>query len=303
MRRKDSARWQIRRFLRLFLPPACVLAAAVLGVFVYLTYRLTHPAAVQEPVNPSHFLLPSKDVDWNSMDGVRIPGWWIAGSNGAPGVVLAPGYGMSRADVLSLAAALYLEGYNVLTYDSRGSGAVPRGASSLGLEETDDMMAALNFLKSRREVDTKCLGIWGVDVNARAALKIAASEKDVRAVVADSVYDSAADFLGVLIREDLGWDSRVLEFGCRQMFRLSRIGAKAAVDERLPHGELGRRSILFIRGDNRADVARLTAALYEVVQPPRELITMRSARARLMGSEELNSYDRQVTNFFREHLH
>ncbi len=303
MVRKVYAGRQMRRFLRLILPPACVLSAAMLCVFVYLTYRLTHPAAVQEPVNPSHYLLPSQNVDWSSGDGLQIPGWWIPGSNGAPGVLLAPGYGMSRADVLSLAAAMYLEGYNVLTYDSRGSGAVPRGASSLGLEETDDMMAALNFLKSRSEVDTKCLGIWGVDVNARAALKTAASEKDVRAVVADSAYDSVPDFLEVLIREDLGWDNRFLEFGCRQMFRLSRIGAKAPVDERLPHGELGARSILFIRGDNRADVARLTTALYDVVQPQRELVTMRSARARLMESDELNSYDRQVTNFFREHLH
>jgi pimeloyl-ACP methyl ester carboxylesterase len=209
---------------------------------------------------------------------------------------------MSRADVLSLAAALYLEGYNVLTYDTRGSGAIPRGASSLGLQETDDMMSALNFLKSRPEVDTKCLGIWGVDVNARAALKIAASEPAVRAVAADSVYDSVQDFLGVLIREDLGWDSRVLEFGCRQIFRLYMIGSAAAVDEHLPHSDLGRRSILFIKGDNRADVGRLTTALYNNIQPQRELMTVPTARARLMSSEELNGYDRQVTNFFREHL-
>ncbi len=303
MTRKHPGSLQIPRLLRIILPPVCVLAFATLGVFGYLTYRLTHPGAVQEPVNPSHYLLPSKDVDWSATDGTQIPGWWIPGSNGAPGVLLVPGYGMSRADVLSLAAALYLEGYNVLTYDSRGSGAAPRGASTLGLEEADDMMSAVNFLKSRSEVDTKCLGIWGVDVNARAALKIAASEKDVRAVVADSVFDSVADFLGVLVRDDLGGNCRVLEFACRQMFRLSRIGTKAAVDERLPHEELGRRTILFIRGENRADVARLTAALYDVVQPQRELISMRSARARFMDSEELNSYDRQVTNFFREHLH
>ncbi len=304
MNRPVAAKVWSKQFLfRTVLPVAGILMIGLLGIFAFLTYRIIRPAAVLEPVNPSHYLLPSTNVQWSLPEGTQIEGWWIPGTEGAPGVLLAPGYGMSRADVLSLAAALYLEGYNVLTYDARGSGASPRGISSLGLRETDDMVAALAFLKSRPEVDAKCLGIWGVDVNARAALKVAPSLREVRAVVVDSAYESAADFMDLLVQEDLGWQNRGPRLGCQWMFRLYMLGSATSVNDRLPVKELGDIKILFIKGDNRKDIAPLTAALYDSIQPQKDLIKVPTARARLMESEELNSYDRQVVNFFHLNLH
>ena len=31
---------------------------------------------------------------------MEIPGWWIPGLKGAPGIILAPGYGMARVRIL-----------------------------------------------------------------------------------------------------------------------------------------------------------------------------------------------------------
>lgn len=299
MTRSGLAGARARKRTQLLVSVAGALLACVLGFFSYMAHRLTHPAPVLEPVNPSHFLLASKDVFWGSPDGAQISGWWIPGQEGAPGILLAPGYGMSRSDGLSLAAVLNKDGFNLLTYEARGSGARPTRKSTLGLHEAEDMMAALNFLRATAGVNPNRLGIWGVDVNARAALKAAAAIRQIRAVAADSAYDSIADFVSAKLGEDLGWHSRIMEFGCLRMFQLLSFSASSALNERLSVTELLDKEILFIQGENRSEFARHTTALYNRVRPQKDLIQLPVCRVRLMSGDELRSYDSHVRSFFR----
>ena len=299
MTRPVLAGARARRRTRLLVSITGALLASILGFFAYMAHRLTHPARVPEPVNPSHFLLTSKDVFWGAPDGGQISGWWIPGQEGAPGILLAPGYGMSRSDGLSLAAVLNKDGFNLLTYDARGSGARPTGKSTLGLLEVGDMMAALNFLRATAGVNPNRLGIWGVDVNARAALKAAASIRQIRAVAADSAYDSIADFIGAKLAEDFGWQSRITEFGCLRMFQLLSFSASSALNQRLSVTELLDKDILFIQGENRGEFARCTTALYNRVRPQKELIQLPVSRVRFMSGDEIRDYDSHVRSFFR----
>src|SRR5512136_2165241 len=106
MTRMVLAGARARSRTRILVSAAAALFACVFAFFAFLAYRLAHPAPVLEPVNPSNYLLTSKDVLWAAPDGAQISGWWIPGQNGAPGILLAPGHGMSRSDGLSLAALL-----------------------------------------------------------------------------------------------------------------------------------------------------------------------------------------------------
>jgi hypothetical protein len=283
------------------LPAALVVAGGVAAVFGFLLYQITHPAAVPGGINPSHYLLPSVDVSWPGGDAREIPGWWIPGVKGSPAILLAPGYGMSRADSLSLAVVLHRMGFNLLTYDQKGSGAQPRGASSLGLKESADMLAALDFLKSRNDVDASRLGVWGVDVAARAALSAAAQRVEVRALALDGAYEDVGDFLALQVREQVGSENRILEFGSRNLLRFWRALERSA-DDRLPLEPLSDRSVLFIQGENRRDLAGLSTAVYKNLKPSKEMLTLPTSRARFMNREELGSYDRQVANFFHLNL-
>src|SRR5213592_3953353 len=196
MRRKVPAQVRLKKFLWVVLPGVLILLAG-LAVFLGLSvYRITHPAPAQESANPSLFLLPAQDVRWTSTDGTEFAGWWIAGAsdnapgiilapgygmNYAPGIILAPGYGMNRADALSLALLLRENGFHLLIYEQRGCGAATERKSTLGLLETDDMQAALDFLLARPGVNRERAGIWGVDIGARAALMVGAARSQVRA--------------------------------------------------------------------------------------------------------------------------
>ncbi len=302
MKKPAPAKVKVGRFFRLVLPAAIILICGILAVYGSLVYRVTHPGAARETVTPSHYLLPSLDVRWSSRDGRQTEGWWIPGLSGKPGVLLAPGIGMDRSDALSLALPLHNDGFNVLIYDLRGSGAAPQGACTLGLQDTADMLAALGFLRSQPGVDGKNLGIWGVDVGAHAALQAAASVPEVRAIAADGAYDTILDFVDVRLREDLGFENSFLEFGCRQMFRIIHLGSLSSLSKKLDAGALSDRSILFIEGENRKDLGRLTNAVYLRIQPQKEMVTLQAARIRMMSGADLKDYDRQVATFFHLNL-
>lgn len=302
MRRRVPARVQLRRFLGTVLPGLGMIFAGALVVVGIVVYRISHPGPVLEPVNPSHFLLPSMDVTWSTPDGKGIPGWWIPGTRGAPAILLAPGYGMSRGDALSLATILREQGYNLLIYDQRGAGASPRGASTLGLDETADMLAALDFLEHRSDVAPQRIGIWGVDVAARAALKAAAMRAAVRAVAADSPYSRVSDLLPIRVQEETGVDNRILNLACSLAFQVYRLTSSSAMEEGIAVEPLSDRAVLLIQGENRKELARHTTAISERLQPPKELISVRAARFRFMSGEELKNYDRQVSNFFALNL-
>jgi pimeloyl-ACP methyl ester carboxylesterase len=286
----------------LILPASIILIMGVIAILGFLVYKITHPEAAAEFVNPSHYLLPSLDVQINSSGHDEIPAWWIPGLKGAPGIILAPGYGMSRSDALSLAVPLHEHKYNILIYDQRGNGDSPRGASTFGLYESADMLDAVRFLQSRVESNPQRIGIWGVDIGAIAALRVAETSPQVRAIAADSPFQYASDFLSCRIEEDFGLNNRLLQFGCYQLFRLSYILGSSSGEEPIAAQALSDRSILFIKGENRRNLGYLTTTIYDSIQPKKELISLKTARIHSMSGDDLRSYDRQVANFFHLNL-
>jgi uncharacterized protein len=297
-----AAKVQVRRFFRTVLPACAILLAGIVVILSILVYKISNPGATPEGVNPSHYLLPSQEVSIPSVGGFDIGGWWIPGLKNDPGIILAPGYGMNRVDALSLAVALHQEGFNLLVYCQRGSGIDSKGASTLGLYEADDMSAALRYMQSRPENNSNKLGIWGVDVGARAALKAAAEFPQVRAIAADSAFEAVADFLNYRLVEDFGLDNRLVQFGCYQIFRLARPGRALSIDDKLPLQALSSRTILFIKGENRKGLASFASAIYGQIQPQKEMISFKASRTHMMGQEDLKSYDRQVASFFHLNL-
>ena len=302
MKRPLAAKVQLGRFLRMILPAVLILFLGVAVILGVLVYKVSYPDPVQEAVNPSHYLLPSIEVTLPTKDRIDMAGWWIPGLKGAPGIILAPGYGMSRSDALSLAAVLHENGFNLLIYDQRGSGAEPKGASTLGLYESGDMLQAVSFMKNRPESNPKRLGIWGVDVGAFSALRAAAACAEVRAVVADSAFESESDFLAYRIAEDFGLENRLIQLSALQIFKLVHLFGGAFASREIPFQAISDRTILFIKGENRRGLADLTTAIYDKIQPQKEMVSFKTARVHLMNGEELRSYDRQVANFFHLNL-
>jgi hypothetical protein len=82
------------------------------------------------------------------------------------------------------------------------------------------------------------------------------------------------------------------------LFRLYQLASAAALADGVPIEALADRPVLFLEGENRKDMAPMTAALHARLRPPKELVSLRMARARMMAADDLRAYDRRVSGFF-----
>jgi len=288
--------------IKKILPAVAILCVGILAIPSFLFYKATHPRESQEPLNPSYHLLKSSNIRITSLSDNEINGWWIPGTKGSAGIVLAPGHGMTRSDTLSLATVLHEKGFNILIYGQRGSSASSEKSSTLGLKETEDMLSILQFMQDMPESDPSRIGIWGVDVGAYSALQTAASVPEVRAIAVDSVFESVFDFLDIRIDEEFNLDNRILQFGCRQIFQVLYATSGLLGIKEIPIEKLADRSLLFITGENRQKLGQLTTALYNKLPAGKEMISFKTSRIHLMKGNEFQGYDRQVADFFQQNL-
>jgi len=82
-------------------------------------------------------------------------------------------------------------GYSTLLFDFHGQGDSDGDAVTLGFYERQDAVAAVDYLKTRDDVDPSNLGILGVSMGASVAIMAAAMTPDIKGVVADSPFQSA----------------------------------------------------------------------------------------------------------------
>ena len=143
----------------------------------------------------------------------------------------------------------------VLLPDLRGHGQEPPvAASSFGWVESDDALAALEYLRGLKSPQGRALvggavGVYGVEVGAYAALAAARRDPAVRAVVLDSVPDNPDDVLAGAVRDRTGFDNRLLQALARlgtRVYFAGRYKADAACT--LAEG-LGDRQVLLLSGE------------------------------------------------------
>ncbi len=291
--------------MRIWIPFGLVATVATLltAFFAFLIVRIRYPEPIPEDTDPSHYLLTSVTSRWLSSSGSETEGWYVAGNDGAPGILLVPGYEMSRSDVLSLAAALYEKGFHTLVYGPPGTEASRwRGARDLGGRAIEGVFSALDFLAARKGVDKKRHGIWGADIGARAALAAAVRRPEVTTLVLDSPFDRASEFIHLQILDELDYSHPFIETGCRWLLALMEWSAPSSFDAAIPLEAMQDRNILVIEGDNRPEMLPLTEALYERLQGNKQKLHLASSRVRLMRAEMLGPYDKQVTDFFMKKL-
>lgn len=108
------------------------------------------------------------------------------GAQKHPAVVLFHGSGPQRRD-LSTARWFGEQGVAALAYDKRGVGESEGDFNKVPfIELCDDGLAALAYLKSRKEIDTKRIGVWGLSQGAWLGPLAASRSADVAWVIAVS---------------------------------------------------------------------------------------------------------------------
>jgi hypothetical protein len=176
--RKLDTWW--RRYIRRALISVAAVVIAFEAVFpVALTYATTHAARAVVPsadLGTAH-----DDVQFQTSDGLTLYGWYIPSKNGAA-IIDFPG----RKPLTQSHARMYAKhGYGVLLFDRRGEGRSDGESNMFGWGGEKDINAAVDFLKTRSDVDPRRIGGIGFSVGGEMLLEAAAGNADLAAVVSE----------------------------------------------------------------------------------------------------------------------
>jgi alpha-beta hydrolase superfamily lysophospholipase len=142
-------------------------------------------------------MVERRDVEFEVEGGDRLRGWLFVPENRStrhPAISMAHGYAGVKEHGLELFARAFTEaGFVVLVHDHRNFG------SSDGTIRHDidpwrqiaDWRRAISFLESLPEVEAARIGVWGTNCAGGHVLVLAATDRRIRAVVAQ-VRRSAA---------------------------------------------------------------------------------------------------------------
>lgn len=140
-------------------------------------------------LHPSDLRLPYEDVTLKTPEGITLRCWLIRAKDEPRGTVVYL-HGVSECKIvgLPLAKALYDLGYNVFLYDSRRHGDSDGTYCTYGFYEKHDARAVISHVTERADLRTGKIGLFGTSMGAAVAIQVAAIDRRVRAVVAESGF-------------------------------------------------------------------------------------------------------------------
>jgi dipeptidyl aminopeptidase/acylaminoacyl peptidase len=168
----------------------------IVALSFVLVYVNTHPPKYPLHIPPSVYKADYEDVSFTSADGIVLKGWLVKPPHPhtpSPAIIICHGIGANRSDFTELAAALSRRGHFVLLFDFRAHGESSGGRSSLGYHEQKDVIAALDFLRTRSEINPGHIGIYGFSLGGSTAILAAARTGAFKAVITDSAFTSLRD--------------------------------------------------------------------------------------------------------------
>ena len=156
---------------------ACLFVLGPIGMGVVASHKWRSP--IGDPPSAAY-----REVRFEASDGLDLAGWYRRSRNGAA-VLLVHGGSSDREGSVAHARMLADHGYGVLLYDSRGRGESDGSENNYGWDWTKDVAGALEYLKSRDDVDPARIGALGQSTGADVLIESVAERGDIRALVAD----------------------------------------------------------------------------------------------------------------------
>lgn len=144
---------------------------------------------------PADFGLTAQEIELTTSDDVTLIAWYVPPPDGSDdALVYLHGLGSNRGHMLEHAAALHEVGYGALLLDARGHGESEAVYRTMGVQEVEDVQAAVTFLQSQPQVAQ--IGVMGISFGASTGLIASAQIDAVETVVAFSPYSSLVDVVG-----------------------------------------------------------------------------------------------------------
>ena len=156
--------------------------------------------------DPSNYFVSSyEEVTILADNGeIELSSWWVENDLSQPTIILLHGVTSSKfsPDILLPMGMLNKSGFNVLAIDFRdhGESTCEDGFYTAGQNETDDVVAAISWLKDKG-VKSSNIGLYGNSLGGLVALMTPAKSDDFGSI---AVIDPPVDFK-TLVREEMAY--------------------------------------------------------------------------------------------------
>lgn len=272
-------------------------ALATSAIAGFVVYRIVKPQRSSAEINMESFPGRPDAVKFSVPGGGQRDGWFFPGFMGAPAIVLCHGYGSSRGELLTLVSALQDHQYNVFVFDF-GAHGDNDGMSTFGYREADEVRAAIDELAKRGDVDPARFGLWGYNMGAYAALREAESDKRVRALVLDSIYDSPDQMVKIGVEKEGLAGIPLMARSAEMSF--SWINYKYSREKPLTWklDSLAGVPKLFIEAADDPELAGITQKMFKNAPEPKEQVTIPRGNFVSMEDQDKRDYENRVVSYF-----
>lgn len=310
-----------KSFYRLLFPVILLLILATVAAAVWLVHTASVPPQATYLVTPEKYGQFSTraarvtDETWTNKDGSSSRGWLLKGAENAPAIVFLHRYGADRSHNLDLAVKLNeATNFTVLMPDERGHGINPKSAaSSFGGCETDDALAAVEFLRGLKSdgganLVNQNIGFYGVEMGALAALNAAAKDENIKALALDSVPADSNQILTAAVAKRFPFasqiTSKIASLGTYPYF-YNGCYRRDAVCEAAK--TINNRQVLLLAGADTADLQDSTNKLsrcFPAATKVESKTDLNPSGFNLTNAsiEQSANYDQRVIEFFKQSL-
>lgn len=285
---------------------AFLLALLIAWSAYAVSSTVIHPRNLRKPVTvfPDQLHLVHENVTFRTADGIKLSGWFIpAPENSGKTIIVLPGRGQNRGEILASTHFLRRFGFNLLYFDFRGAGDSGGTTSSIGYLELRDFDAAFEFLKRNKEEESRNIGVYGLSMGGAVALYETANRPEIKCVAAEAAFES---FNSIVAR--YAWVNKKTPYFPVVQLGLMLIRLRLDVDPEpfspLYHiAKISPRPIFFIAGSHDAIMpVKEVERLFSNARHPKEMWVVQGAahgKCAEVGGEE---YKQRLSAFFSKNL-
>jgi len=160
-------------------------------------YISIRPPRIVSSLTPKLLQLDYENVWFKTSDGLTLSGWFIPGKAATKKtLILLHGYPADKGDILP-ALSFLQKNYNLFLFDFRYLGESEGKYSTAGAKEVNDLLAAIQFLKTKGIEE---VGVWGFSMGGAVALMSIKKAPEIKAVVSEASYASLAQMAAELFK-------------------------------------------------------------------------------------------------------
>ena len=226
---------------------------------------------------PSDYGLKYENVSFKSADGLKLKGWFIKAQKPKGTIIITHGWGGNKEGLLEYAKFLNKNGYNTLLFDFRGFGESDGSYTTLGYYERLDIIGAADYIKARKDINTKKIGGYGFSMGAAALIMAAKENNSFRAIVTDGLYPTIHQNAARRFKEVYGFPK--FPFATSLVFFGGLIHGFNAFDlTPIKYVDNVNSPILFIQGANDTQVSVDDAySIYKKANEPKDILIINNA--------------------------